>query len=292
MDLNAGCHAVALTDAAQGARVPTWLLYPARALERPERFGAYTLNVAMDAPVAGERLPLVVISHGTGGSPFVYRGLAEYLARSGFVVALLEHPGNNRNDNGLAGTAENLENRPRHLRLVIDAAFADDRLGARLSDGGVAIIGHSLGGYTALAVAGGRPTAFPYETSDGQARPISVTRDARVRALVLLAPATVWFMAEGALRDVDLPILMRSAERDEYTPLLHAEIVKHGVRDASRVDHCVVPNAGHFAFLTPFPPAMVSASFPPAHDPGGFDRAAYQQILFREILTFLRARSS
>ncbi|MFL5350272.1 MAG: hypothetical protein ACJ8AT_36315 [Hyalangium sp.] len=36
------------------------------------------------------------MSHGTGGSPWTYRGMAAHLARAGFVVALPEHPGNNR----------------------------------------------------------------------------------------------------------------------------------------------------------------------------------------------------
>ncbi|MFY0568662.1 hypothetical protein ACN28E_33250 [Archangium lansingense] len=44
--------------------------------ERLEHFGPYPLSVATDAPVEGERLPLVAISHGTGGSPWTYRGMA------------------------------------------------------------------------------------------------------------------------------------------------------------------------------------------------------------------------
>lgn len=44
---------------------------------------------------------LVLISHGSGGLPFVYRSIARHLARSGFIVGLPEHPHNNRNDNCL-----------------------------------------------------------------------------------------------------------------------------------------------------------------------------------------------
>jgi predicted dienelactone hydrolase len=116
-----------------------------------------------------------------------------------------------------------------------------------------------------------------------------VVRDPRVRALVLLAPASVWFMAEGALADVDLPILMRIGERDEHTPAFHAEIILKGVPHPERIDHRVVPNAGHFSFQSPFPPAMTRPEFPPSQDPSGFDRAAYQPVLHAEILTFLRA---
>jgi predicted dienelactone hydrolase len=212
-----------------------------------------------------------------------------HLARAGFVVALPEHPGNNRSDNSLANTAANLENRPRHVRLVLDAIFEDAELGKRLSPGGVGVIGHSMGGYTALAVAGGRPSSFPNESPDGQARAIPVVHDPRVRALVLLAPASPWFMAEGALAGVEIPILMRTAERDEHTPAMHAEIILRGVPDPQRIDHRVVPNAGHFSFQSPFPPAMTRPEFPPSQDPAGFDRAAFQPVLHAEILAFLRA---
>jgi len=288
-EVTVGCRALNVEDVVQGARVPVQILYPSRAPERLEQFGPYPLAIATDAPVEGERLPLVVISHGTGGSPWTYRGMAVHLARAGFVVALPEHPGNNRSDNSLANTAANLENRPRHVRLVLDAVFGDAQLGKRLSPSGVGVVGHSMGGYTALAVAGGRPSSFPNESPDGQARTIPVVRDPRVRALVLLAPASPWFMAEGALAGVDLPILMRTAERDEHTPAMHAEIILRGVPDPRRIDHRVVPNAGHFSFQSPFPPAMTRPEFPPSQDPAGFDRAAFQPVLHAEILAFLRS---
>lgn len=287
-DMTIGCRALDVVDAVQGARVPVWVLYPARAPERVEHFGPYPLAVAIDAPVEGEGLPLVVISHGNNGSPWTHRGLAVHLARAGFVVALLEHPGNSRSDGSLAGTAANLENRPRHVRLVLDALFADEHLGQRLVPA-VGVIGHSIGGYTALAVAGGRPSALPHEVPDGQARAVPVVRDPRVRALVLLAPASVWFIPEGALADVDLPILMRTAEIDAHTPAMHAEIILRGVPDPRRINHRVVQGAGHFSFQSPFPPAMTRPEFPPSQDPAGFDRAAFQPVLHAEVEAFLRA---
>jgi predicted dienelactone hydrolase len=276
-------------DAIQNARIPLRLFYPTRAPAGPERLGPYELLLAHDAPPDGDELRLVVISHGGGGSGLVYRELALYLARAGFLVALLEHPGNSRDDNSLHHTVANLENRPRHVRLVIDAAYADARVGERLARDGVAVIGHSLGGYTALAIAGGRPSALPHETRDGKARPLSVARDARVRRLVLLAPAAAWFMAEGALREVDAPILLRTAEKDEIAPAFHGEIIVRGVGDPRRVDHRVIANAGHFSFLTPFPPERTRPDFPPSQDPEGFDRAAMLAGLYPEIVTFLRA---
>jgi predicted dienelactone hydrolase len=283
-----GCRAIEVTDPVQGVRVPLWLLYPARAAEQIVTFGAYSLSVALDAPVEGERIPLVVISHGTGSTPWVMRDLATYLVRAGFVVAVFAHPGNTRRDDGLAGTPGNLVNRPRHVRLVVDAAFADASIGGRLMPGKVGVIGHSLGGYTALAAAGGKPMVLPSEAPDGRAYPLTVESDPRVRALVLFAPAAPWLMADGALADIDAPVLIRTGEKDLAAPIVYDQFLLRGFRDLVRIDYQVVPNAGHFSFLTPFPESLVGPQFPPSQDPPGFDRAAFLPALYAEVLAFLR----
>jgi predicted dienelactone hydrolase len=287
-DMSVGCRALDTTDPVQGARVPVHVLYPTHAPARTEAFGPYSLAVARDAPVAGDQLPVVAISHGSGGTPWTYRGLAEHLARAGFVVVLVEHPGNSRVDNSLVGTPANLANRPRHVRLALDAAFSAAAIGPHVRPGQAAVIGQSIGGYTALAVAGGRPVALPNETADGVAHPVPVEIDRRVRALVLLAPALPWFMGAGALAEVEVPLLVRTAERDEYAPPAYVELMLRGLPEGARMDYGVVPGAGHFAFLTPFPPALAHAGFPPSQDPPGFDRVAYQPQLCGEVLAFLR----
>jgi predicted dienelactone hydrolase len=288
-ETNAGGRALEVFDAEQGASVPCTVLYPARAAEHVEHFGPYPLAVARDAPIDGRELQIVLISHGTGGTPWTHRDLAARLARDGFVVVLVEHPGNSRSGDSLAGTAVNLENRPRHLRLALDALLASEAFAPHVARGSAAVIGHSLGGYTGLAAAGGQPSCFAHETPDGQPRRLAVARDPRIRALVLLAPATPWLMGEGALAQVDVPILMRTGEHDVHGSPFHAEIVLRGVPDRARVDHRVIANAGHFSFQSPFPPAMTRPEFPPSQDPPGFDRAAYQLELQAEVSAFLRA---
>jgi pimeloyl-ACP methyl ester carboxylesterase len=181
-----------------------------------------------------------------------------------------------------------LGNRAPSIRLTIDAAFADDAVGARLSRDGVALIGYSMGGYTSLAVAGDRPIAGSYETADGEIRAVAVLSDQRARAMVLLAPACVWFRSDGALADVDVPIFMRTAEKGEIAPSLHIDVIKRGIRDPARVDHRVIPNAGHHAFQSPFPSAMTRPGFAPSRNPDGFDRTAFQPIQYADILSFLR----
>jgi predicted dienelactone hydrolase len=266
---------------------PTLVLYPSNSPERLQKLGSYELNVAMDSPIADGMFPLIVISHGSGGSPMSHRTLAAHLARNGFVVAMPEHPGNNRNNNDLLDTIENLTNRPRHIRTVIDWAYSADGFRSNLFPDTVAVVGQSMGGYTALAAAGGIPTSFPRESPDRQLRRIEVDPDPRVKALVLLTPATPWFMAAGALHNVRVPILLWTGEKDDITSELHADLVKAGVPDKTLIEHRIGANAGHFSFLSPFPAAMKNPGFLPCQDPEGFDRERFHQELNPGVLEFL-----
>lgn len=284
----AGCRLTRVHDAVQGVDLPLALMYPTDAAATTRQLGPYEVNAAWNAPPAGADLPLVVLSHGNNGSPWTLRDLAAHLARVGFVVALPEHLGNSRSDSSLAGTLANLRNRPRHVSLAIDAVLADEVLGAHVRHGPVAVGGISIGGYTALAAAGARAWCGPHESSDGRPQPVDVAPDARIAALVLLAPATFWFGPPEALRDVKQPILLRSGSLDTITPALHAERVVSGVADPARVEHEVVQGAGHFSFLSVFPSAMTRHDFPPSQDPPSFDRAAYQPRLFADVAGFLR----
>lgn len=196
---------------------------------------------------------MVLISHGTGGSPLVYRTIARHLARNGFVVEMLEHPFNNRNDNTVEGTVDNLTIRPKHISMAIDWFFNSEDFTKVLKPDSVSVIGHSMGGYTALAASGGISTSFPYESFDEKSHLINVTPDYRIKSLVLLAPASVWFKTKGALEGINIPILMLVGEKDRFTPYFHAEIILNGITDSTKIQHKIVENAGHFSFLSPFP---------------------------------------
>lgn len=289
-----GSRQLTLHDAELGLQMPLLLLYPTRQAPHPVAFGPYVMDVSPEAEIATGQFPLVLISHGSGGSHLLYRSIALHLAAHGYMVAMLEHPGNNRLDNQFMGKAENLQYRPRHLQLAADTLFADAQLAGHLQPQRFAVIGHSMGGYSALALAGGEPW-YPPEAFKPDADPelaasahkVAVVHDARLQALVLLAPATVWFLPAGALAKVDLPILMLSAEHDPYTPAWHNQIVLQGVANPARVQARVVANAGHFSFLSPFPPKIKSGGSLPTQDPEGFNREAFHEQLKQEILVYL-----
>jgi predicted dienelactone hydrolase len=238
------------------------VVYPA-SVGGTTQLGPYTLEAASGAVPAPGPSPVVVISHGSGGAPLTHRGLALHLARAGFVVLAPEHAGNNRNDNSRANTAAILEQRPRDLHAALAWVSSSDGLGSAADLRRVGVVGHSLGGYTALALAGGRPRSFAHEALDAVARPVQVLPDPRVAAVVLLAPATPWFMAEGALDEVRTPILMFTGELDRQTPAEHRELIEARLAARGLLDWRAVNGAGHYSFLTPFPLEMTSTAFSP-----------------------------
>ncbi len=63
--------------------------------------------------------------------------------------------------------------------------------------------------------------------------------------------------------------------------------VLEGIGDLSNVIHRTIANAGHFSFLSPFPPALTRPDFIPSTDPPGFDREKFHEELPEEIRSFL-----
>ena len=268
---------------------PMMVMYPALSPEKTEALGPYRLDVSADAPVADGTFSLVLISHGSGGSPILYRLLARHLARNGFIVGMPEHPCNNRLDNSLEGTVEILIARPRHLHNAAVWFYGNPEFTERLKPDTLHVAGHSLGGYTALALAGGVPTPFPEKVSELSLETLDVQKDSRVKSLVLLAPATVWFRGKKALQDVHAPILMFFGDQDEETPYAeHGRPLLEGLPKDTDICCRIVKNGGHFSFLGPYPETMAKPSFLPSQDPPGFDRAAFHDRLNAEVLEFLR----
>ena len=278
-----GSHEMIVKDEDKGISFPVLVMYPTEIPSSPKLFGPYAIDVSTDAPIAVGEFPLIVVSHGGGGSHLVYRTITTHLAKNGYIVAMLEHHRNNRNNNELEDTYENLVIRPRHLQITIDAVSFDSMFSRCIQSNNVAILGHSMGGYTALAVAGGIPWSNPQQRVD-------VITDHRVRALVLMAPATAFYQPDDSLSNVNVPILMFAAEHDPFTPRWQAELVLDRVPDRYQVTYKVIEKAGHFSFLSPFPLEMRNANFLPSTDPEGFDRDEFHEQLPIEILQYLEEK--
>lgn len=285
------------------------LFYPTQDSARSIPMGPYTPTVAIngkpDAMVKG----LIVLSHGTGANELGHSGLAAALAKNGYLVAAIRHPGDNWQDQSLLGVPGGyyFSERPRQASRVIDAILSDPEWTRRISADAhgprIGAVGHSAGGYTVLALAGGTPDLMrianhcstssddPVFCSMGRrvtnsgAEKISFEglRDSRVRAVAALAPAGVVFSAQS-LATISIPTTIYVGAKDTFlVPRYHAEWVRQNVVKA---DYHAIPNAGHYAFMdTPGMP-IPSADGDIGANPEGFDRAAFLKQLATELNQF------
>lgn len=278
--MHSGIRHLMVHGAEGTAPFPAIVQYPTDVSGPGMTIGPYHFEATLDAPPASGRFPVCVISHGGGGSHLLYRSIATHLAVNGYIVVCPEHPGDNRNDRSQTNTENAALQRPTHASRAIDAVFADPLLGPVADPSRVCAAGHSMGGFTALALAGGRPWSRP------GAR-VLTQPDARIRAAVLLAPATDWFLGPGSLTDVSVPLLVLAGERDTVTPPASIERALKGLPPGTPVDFEVIPGAGHYSFLTPFPVQMRRPDFPPSTDPEGFDRERFHTELPGRVEVFL-----
>jgi predicted dienelactone hydrolase len=138
--------------------LPVTLVYPTAQPAVAHAQGPFVLQVAPGAPLqpaaAGQaRRRVVVLSHGTGGSPLADHELAARLAHAGFVVAQPLHRGDNHLDTSLAGP-ESWKLRPGEITRTLDALAAHPAWGPQLALERVGVHGMSAGGATALVMAG------------------------------------------------------------------------------------------------------------------------------------------
>ncbi len=284
--------------------------YPTDAKASLQPFNLLTQTVAPGAPPAGERLPLIVFSHGTGGWYGGHVDTAVALARAGFVVAAVTHTGDNYQDHSQAGF---IWQRSAQIHRLIDYMLAEWPAHLRLDAGRVGMFGFSAGGFTTLVVAGGVPDlarvaphcqAHPSYFDCGVVRqagsqallalvaklpPSVFVHDRRVRAAVVAAPALGFSFGREGLKGVTIPIQLWRAEDDHILPAPEYADAVHDDLPTPPEFH-LVKNADHYDFLAPCTPAMAHAVSDPeicASRPG-FDRAQFHERLDAEVVRFFQ----
>jgi len=297
------------------APIPVALYYPTQAPSRSIAMGPFTAHVAIQAPPDATFKGLIVFSHGTGGTELGHSSLAEALAQHGYLVAALRHPGDNWQDHTLlkGGVARYFTERPQHVSRVIDALLREpdwsDRIARDAKGPLIGAVGHSAGGYTVLALAGGQADLSrlvahcethraedPIFCSIGPTGPrassplalsvLPALIDPRVRAVVAFSPVGAAFTAES-LAKIRIPTAIYEAEQDHFlVPRFHAEWIASNVPGAKL--HRVA-NASHFAFMdTPGTP-IASDDGDLGANPPGFDRQAFLRQLGQELPSFFDA---
>ena len=289
------------------------LFYPTARSAGVVQLGPWRPVVSLGAPVSAEPLKgLILVSHGTGGNELAHHNLATRLAAEGYLVAAVRHPGDNWQDRSMITSGRYFGERPRQISRVLDALLASPEWSARIPAGRIGALGHSAGGYTVLALAGAQaeparaaqhcrgvqddpgfcalakgpkapqPAAAAPAATAPDGTLVSVP-DARIRAVVALAPMAVVFTPES-LKAVSVPVLLRVAEQDAVlTGRYHGGHVAAHLAPARAA---TVPGAGHFAFMAQPSQALPSDAGDAAANPAGFDRVAYHAELESQVVQF------
>lgn len=96
-----------------------------------------------------------MISHGTGGSRLSLEWLADALVQMGFIVAAVDHWGNTY-DHKIPLEFLKPWERPQDISFVISCLLNQPDLKAVINPDKIGMAGFSFGGYTAMALAGGK----------------------------------------------------------------------------------------------------------------------------------------
>jgi predicted dienelactone hydrolase len=280
--------------------------YPSSAQSSPQPLGMFTQSVAVNGVVAGKGLPLVLISHGTGGSLASHYDTAIALAQAGFVAAAITHTGDNYSDQRYVGNRQDLIDRPRQIKIVLDWILSSWIGHNHLDASRVGIFGFSLGGFTSLVIVGGTPElsrmaqlcsaspsapecTFIKQAHGDQLEPSPVeaiwVHDARINAAVVAAPAVGFLFGPGDLRGVKVPIQLWRAENDTQAPdAWNSALVREGL--TRHAEEHVVPGVDHFVFLAPCSEALARAAPQICRDVRGFDRAAFHREFNQAVVSF------
>lgn len=273
---------------------------PCAAAPEEVRIGPFILPAVRDCPVPDGKYPLVVISHGFGGTYFSHRDTAAALADAGFIVAAINHPGDNALEMKRAGELSALTGRPADIARLLDHLLEGFSEAGSIDAGRIGVFGFSRGGYTALVLAGGTPdfanAGLP--CPDPQAPICTQMRqkttlpqhggqDARIKAVVVADPLNA-FPGAGDLKNITIPVQLWSSERggDGVAPQDVARL-----RDDLPVkpDYRMVKGAGHFSFIAPCPAEMEKAVSQICSDAAGFDRAGFHRSFNTEVVSFFKA---
>lgn len=293
-----------------GKSMQVGIWYPSNVQTSPHPLGMFSQDVALNGPIAGQGLPLVLISHGTGGSLASHLDTASALARAGIVVVAVTHIGDNVQDQSYVGNRVDLIDRPRQIRVALDWALSSWPGGVHVNPKRIGIFGFSLGGFTTLVLLGGTPElarmsqlcesnpnaaecAFIKNAHGDLLRPTSDApvwvHDTRIKAAVIAAPTASYLFGPNDLRDVIAPIQMWRAENDTLAPdAWNGAIVRDNLQ--APADVRIVQGADHFVFLAPCSAALAAAVPPICTDPRGIDREVLHRVFNQSVVDFFTTR--
>ena len=208
------------------------------------------------------KFPLIVFSHGLGGSRDGYGYLGRHWASYGFVVIHPTHAGSDREIFRADGTRIaqtlveagqdplNWANRPQDVSFVIDRAKNEVRLSRVIDFERIGVAGHSFGAHTALATVG-LLIDFP-RTKTTPSQPDRSFTDVRVKAAIAMSPSPSGRLGldRTSWSRIAAPVLYMTGTRDEGLGVRDARDRLEAFRESRGADQfqIVIDKAAHLAF--------------------------------------------
>ncbi|WP_339527179.1 alpha/beta hydrolase family protein [Pseudomonas sp. EL_65y_Pfl2_R96] len=278
-----GFQSSTLPDAHNERALEMVVWYPSATSAKPQLIAdspAFVGALAVrNAPAAAGEHPLVVLSHGFRGNWGNQDWLASTLAHRGYIVAAVNHPGTTTRDRNPEAAAQ-LWQRPADVSRAIDAVMAQPEQFGAVAKRRIAVVGHSLGGWTALEITGARfdPERFAqdckahpqlascrvYQQINPGSIPESKTRlssdlsDKRVTAVVSLDLGLSRGLTDASLAALPVPALVIAAgvpSEDLPAQLESADLAKRLPHASTR--YVEISDASHFSFLSLCKPGAV-----------------------------------
>lgn len=263
--------------------------------------------------------PLVVLSHGTGGSAFQMMWLARRLAEAGYIAAAVDHHGNSAAEAAFDPRGFRMPwERARDQSAVIDRLLADKTFGPLIDRDRIAAAGFSLGGFTALQLVGARADPGVFAAFCGSAEADATCgpqrefpeaeakfqelvaedprlaarqadardsfRDPRIKAAIALAPAPGQMLTAESLFSISVPVLIFVGAADKIAPAAGNAAHIEGLVAKARLEK--IDGAGHYVFLNACTKGGVRA-LAVCRDAAGVERAAVHDRVAADIVKFL-----
>jgi predicted dienelactone hydrolase len=251
-------------------------------------------EAAPDAAFADtRRRPVILFSHGFGGTARMMGWFTTVLAQQGYIVIAVDHPGNNGADTMTVAGATMFWDRPGDLEAALDRVKADPAIGPHLDLRRLGVAGFATGGFTALEAAGARVDLQRFQAScaahpdDGLCKPqpeFPVTQEQAaaalaapelaaeaahagddhsirgVRAVFAISPVLVQAFDPASLRAMSTPVAIILGEADPVAPPhLNGGVAARAI---PRAQLKALPGVGHYDFLSTCSPAARARAAP------------------------------
>ncbi|MEO7215284.1 hypothetical protein [Mucilaginibacter sp.] len=273
-----GQRTIKFNDTARQRPLVTEVWYPTTDSGDPFVIPHYPfvhISTVRDAKLPDGKHPLIMISHGTGGGRITLEWLADALVQKGFIVAAVDHWGNTY-DNKIAINFVTPWQRPRDISFVLTGLLNDKDFGQLIDPARIGAAGFSIGGYTVIALAGGKldlkaldaftktPEGireitlpeFPNLASqiDDEAVALSFKtspdlKDKRIKAFFAMCPAVgQGFTNKAQLKRVTAPMYIVGSQSDSIAPVNTNALVFRKLIPKSKL--LIIPGkTGHYVFL-------------------------------------------